>query len=281
MKVALFALGAVLLLTACRAGTTPAKRADSPVSPTVTALRETRRPPAVPSDATLTVVPPSEDVPASQAGDEAVDYEAAAEAAVRSALLTIEDLPLGWSSQPQDEENDLNPKFTGECAAYNREGFLDEVASADSDELTGPDGELLFTSAAAFADEAGASAAFAEFAELSETCEQQLEVALTGSVEAALMERGWTPNSGTVAVAVSSLSFVPIGDELSAYRVGVAVDGAAISMEYTMDFIAWRHGKMIGGIVYMAFPMPSAGEEERLCQLVQAKLAAAQGTLPG
>ena len=42
----------------------------------------------------------------------------------------------------------------------------------------------------------------------------------------------------------------------------------------------WRHGKMMGGIVYMAFPAPNAADEDGLARLVQDKLAAAEATLP-
>src|SRR3990170_8946026 len=82
-------------------------------------------------------------------GDEA--YREAAEQAVGDAVLTLDDLPGDWTpSALGGVYTDL--ALTGDCALLNSRGagFPGEVASADSEPLSGPADQELVSTVSAF-----------------------------------------------------------------------------------------------------------------------------------
>ena len=208
------------------------------------------------------------------------EFVTAAEEAVAAALLTPDDLPPGWSAEPQDEDEDdeTDIEFTGECEPYNEDEFPGSVAGADSDKLTGPENQLLYTSAEVFPSEETAEAAAAEFVKFLDTCGQQLQDAMVESFRTEFEDRGAPATE--ITVSVEDLQFEEFGSGMGSYRVNWSVMLEGRTLRGSMDVVSWRQGKIIGGFVYMRFGDENLREEQELAQLIDAKLRFVDATLP-
>ncbi len=84
-------------------------------------------------------------------------YRAAAQQAVRDAVLTVDDLGAGWTPSEIGPEALADLQLTGDCAPLNARGagFPGEVASGDSEPMTGPSNEELVNTVSAFTDTPG------------------------------------------------------------------------------------------------------------------------------
>lgn len=207
------------------------------------------------------------------------EFAAAAEEAVEAALLTPDDLPPGWSSEPPAEEENDEAVFelTGECEGYE-EDLPGTVARADSDELTGPDQQFLFTTAVVFPSDEMAEAAVLEIAKLYDACRQQLEDGWTESFRSLFEEGG--AGAPEITVSVEDLKFEELASGLGSYRVNWSVELEERSRHGSMDFVHWRQGKVLGGLTYMIIGDENPREGRELAQLLDAKLRFVEATLP-
>lgn len=217
--------------------------------------------------------------PADEVSDE---FLAAAEDAVAAAVLTLDDLPAGWTAEPQDDDDDEDAEFSGECARLNQDEFPGEVASADSDKLTGPDNQIVYASAIAFASEDLARNALESYQLLENDCRNQLEDVLTSAFRESFAEDGVSDAElATLQVTVEDLAFPRIRESLTAYRVVWRAELRGMPIGGTMDFTFWREGKMFGGIVYLAFGNgPDMADEEGVAKILADKVKQANDSLP-
>ena len=210
------------------------------------------------------------------------EFATAAETAVEAALLTPDDLPPGWLAEPEDEDEDEDEEtdfeFTGECETFDDEDLPGSVASADSDELTGPDDQVLVTSAVVFPSEEMAEAAVTGFERLTEICREQLKDGMVELFRDVFEERG--ADDAEVTVTVEDLPFEELGSGLGSYRINWSFAFEGRSAHGSMDFIFWRQGRLVGAISYMRTGDDNPREERELAQLVDAKLRFVEATLP-
>lgn len=210
------------------------------------------------------------------------NFEAAAEEVVAAAKLTPADLPPGWVAQPQDEDDDMEPELTGECEVLNQEELPGQLASADSDELVGPQRQRVYTTAVAFPSEDAAANAIDTYDSWTGPCRGQMAVALGDSIRDSLMESGVVAeDASTVDVGIDSLDFDGPRDGTKAIRVdwSALLEGAPAGG--SMDFFIWQEGDLLGGFVYISVGDPPDPEDQELIADAMAeKLAAAAAFLP-
>lgn len=174
-------------------------------------------------------------------GDAAPDAEAA--------LLTLDDMPSGWT-RAQDTET--SNEASAICDQEPMEDFtpVDE-ASAD---FTGGDlGPMLFHSVAVYEDDQ-AEQALDTFLDTMDSCDE------------------WTEEgeNGTTTFKAEPLSFSSYGDQTVAVRI--QADSEAVGV--TMDMVVWRHGDTLS-VLGMGEVMTSPDGEttEELVEIADERLA--------
>lgn len=183
--------------------------------------------------------------PASEQEDAGSDAAPDAEAA----LLTLNDMPSGWT-QAQDAET--SNEASAICDQEPMEDFdpLDE-ASAD---FTGGDlGPILFHSVAVYEDDQ-AEQAIDTFLNTMDSCDE------------------WTEEgeNGTTTFEAKPLSFSSYGDQTAAVRI--QADSEAVGV--TMDMVVWRHGDTLSVLgIGEVMGSPDGDTTEELVEIADERLA--------
>lgn len=208
-------------------------------------------------------------------------YRSAAPAAAEAALLTVDDLPSGWTGEPATEStSDVSLK--GVCAAFNaREGFPGSIADASSDELTGPGGQEASSGAAVFASAQVAQSTLDQVNSLVNTCRVQLI-----DVFSELFKQGYVEGGGElsdlteVETSFLDLPFPALGDDSNAYRVTINSTLTATKISSVIDVIIIRSGAMGASLTYFVIGDIDDEEEQSLAETVASKLEQADASLP-
>jgi len=210
------------------------------------------------------------------------DFQAAAQGAVDSALLTLKDLPAGWSaSAPESEAEIPDIELKGECADLDDEVVSPgEAASAQSGDFTGPEEQEVSSDASAFSDEGSAQEAIKTARSLLSRCSDELVTAseklfrdlLEQEVGAGVVER--------LGVTFEELTAPNFGDDAVAYRLTVKVTVLGLPLEIKIDFLGIRVGRMLGGLSYLAVDTLNFAEEQGLARTLTEKLEEADASLP-
>ena len=103
-------------------------------------------------------------------------YREAAQQAVGDAILTLDDLGDGWTLSEIGPEALADLQLTGDCAPLNGRGagLPGQVASGDSEPMTGPSNEEMVNTVNAFADTPAAEAAVRQADGLVLQCTDQI-----------------------------------------------------------------------------------------------------------
>lgn len=152
---------------------------------------------------------------------------------VRDALLTVADLPTGWTAEPDDgsaADKDPSGQYA-ECpkfaAVVKKAAGLEQVDA----EFTSPAGTSLDETIMR-SDEAAARDLIAGYAEGVASCPK-----LTGTTDGVAFDMDLT-----------ALSFPKLADETFAHRVSAKVTGTSV----TMDMVLVRRGPVVITIVHSA-----------------------------
>ena len=227
----------------------------------------------------------SSSVSVSELSDE---YIRAAQQAVESALITIDDLPQGWEIDPPDEdsqEDDADENdylFTRECQPLNDlDNLPGQIADAVSDDFDGSPGQTFSTDVVAFASDDAAKDAFNLFRTLRITCSDQLRKAMVAGLRDVFAEEGATEAElATLSAVVSDLPFPQLSDHADAYRVDWQADIGGTAYRVKMHFPYWRHGNMVGSVSYRTFTgEPDMTKEALIAKIAFDKLVKAEATL--
>jgi len=216
-------------------------------------------------------------------GDGEEAYREAAEQAVRDAVLTLEDLPDGWTHSETGAATYADLALTGECAQLNRRGagFPGEVATVDSEPLTGPSAEELVNTVSAFNDTQAAEAAVRLAQELVLQCTVQVEEALNSAIRVAAPDRNVSELIGEIEASVETASFPTFGDETVAYQLRADFSALLVNFEVTGKILIVREGALTGVLIYAVLGDLDQDEEENLAAVLAGKLAKAEEALPG
>ncbi len=170
-------------------------------------------------------------------------FQAAASAAADAVVLTLADLPSGWTSEPHVPDNS-DVGFSGECEIFNRDnpvtGSAFGKASDDFSDAADNDAALqldIFKSAVEAQDSLG------RLADLIARCQDQFTTVLTR-----LMQQDAGSGISNVQVAFRDMQMAALGDETHAYRVSFTFSAAGNPVSFTEAIILIRKGAIIADL---------------------------------
>lgn len=170
---------------------------------------------------------------------------------VDHALLTLGDMPSGWTQTPDDETDDEEAGTICDREPLDdRESIEDASASFRASE-TGP----FVEHSVALYDGGQAEEAIDAFLAAVDSCDE------------------WTEEDeehGTITYRPQPLSFSSFGDQTMAVRINAESDMVNI----TMDAVVWRHGDALSLLTAIgAFETPDAELTEELAAIADERLA--------
>jgi hypothetical protein len=168
---------------------------------------------------------------------------------VEAALLTLNDMPTGWTQDPEQDTDDDDATF---CDVEP----LDEVQAVDDASANfsaGDFGPLLSHSVGVFEDQ-DAEAAMDSFMDALEGCTE------------------WTDETedGPVTFRPTPLAFPSFGDDTVAVRIGAESE----LFDMTLDMVVWRRANVVSLItVVEVFGTPDAEQTEEFVTVADERLA--------
>ena len=215
-------------------------------------------------------------------GEISTKFRAAAQEAAQAALLTLDDLPPGWTSAPPEEEEAPDLQLSEECDRFfEQEQLPGEVASADSNDFTGPDDQEVSCVATVFAAENAAQDALDSVKEGLSLCRDELVDAFDRLVRQGFQEGGGDPDLlEEVDISFQDLSFPRLGDASLAFRISADIRALGLPFDFTGDIIGIREGRTVDGLFYFVVGRLDIEEEQRLAEVVADKLVKANASLP-
>jgi hypothetical protein len=259
-RVASLALAATLAIVACGSDdsgsadtepTTPATAAETTVADT--APEETVPEDTTPEDTTPEDTTPEDTTPEEPAQDVEADTEAA-----EAALVTVADLPEGWTEATAGDAVAALDARLAECVAVDG----DALSASDASAVAGP-----------FADPAATTTLAQHVGVLATERDARSVVALTvepsvlGCFEAAYTELGGAALAGrltdgaqTAAPTVERLAVGSAGDATQAIRVVVPVTGDPVITAATVDTVVVRSGRSLSTLTFTSVVEPTAVE---------------------
>lgn len=203
---------------------------------------------------------------------------AAARTAAESALLTLDDFPTGWTERPPEEDQGPDIELPAECDVLSEEeDFPGTLGDADSDEFHGPNDEEVTSSTTVFVDTESAEHVLRFLDDFVNNCREPFQDAMEGYLKQVASDEGPIEFDG-FEVNIDRLSFPDHGDEQLALRISVNAESSEFPfpIEVYLDVIGFRLGRTTGGITFTSVSnTPDAGEEQRLLDLIEERLAAA------
>ncbi len=180
-------------------------------------------------------------------------YREAAERAVRDAVLTLDDLPNGWTPSEIGPEALGHLQFTGDCAPLNGRGagLPGQIASQDSEPMTGPAGEELVNTVSAFTDTAVAKAALQQADGLVLQCTDQIAEALKRAIHIAADDLGVDDLITDIEASLEPGSFTKFGEETRAYLLHADISTfLAGGYDVNGKILIIRDGALTGVLLY-------------------------------
>lgn len=158
------------------------------------------------------------------------------------------------------------------------------MASADSDDFSGPDDEEVSSGAAVFASVEAAQEAVDAINGAVDTCRTDFEKALLDFFRSSLEEDADIDpdlrDEITVEVSFVDLAFAEFGDATNAYRIDIRVTVDDEILEPTADIVLMRQGRLTAGLFYFALERPPIEREEALARVIITRMRAADLGLP-
>jgi hypothetical protein len=200
-----------------------------------------------------------------------------------SAVLNLGDLPPGWvlAKDNDDDDVDVDHEVSEPCKQFEgQEAFAGSQASSESARMDGPEKQSVGSAAYVFAGPDEAEGSLDQQRQALSSCGSDLAAVLEGAARQGLKKAGASPDQVQVQSALENLGSPNVGESGLMFRVRITVTGPGGSMELAMDFITFRHGRMLGSLSYMTVRGLRPEEEQRLAQIAAAKLQAANTSLP-
>ena len=209
-------------------------------------------------------------------------YPAAARQAVRDAVLTLEDLPEGWTLSEIGPEALADLQLTGHCEPLNERGagFPGEVANAHSQPMTGPSTQELVTTVSVFTDTPAAQAAVRQADGLVLQCTDQIGEALKRAIEVAARDIGVDDLIIDIDASLEPGSFTKLGDETLAYLLKADISTPFAGYDVNGKILIIRDGPLTGVLIYAILGDLDPQNEESVAGLLAEKLARAEESLP-
>jgi len=182
------------------------------------------------------------------------------EAAADEAVLTLDDMPAGWTEGPAvDDENDTLRGQLADCIGIDRDVLDPDNPEARSPELTSPGGEQVRAEVAYSASPDHAGQAFAILArdETPGCYAEALSTAMADVAETGQLEEGVEVGE----VSFERLSFPDMGDESTAFRVTIPLSVPGFEVELLADIAAVRVGRVVASGTFLSELQPFDTDE--------------------
>ena len=180
----------------------------------------------------------------------------------QAAVLTLDDMPIGWTkdvddSDDDDEDIDVSP----ECAMLNElEQPPGQIGYAEADDFEGQEGQSVTNDATVFADAEAAVAAMTLYKDTLTRCGDEFLAAFEKLVKDGLAEEGIT------GVPLESRWDTPteitFETESDSYRFILATTVEGVDLVFTFDIYVMRAGQLVGSYMYMAIGEVDTFEEQ-------------------
>ncbi|WP_028655205.1 hypothetical protein [Nocardioides sp. J54] len=185
-------------------------------------------------------------------GSPTVEQDVAADQAIaEAAVLTLDDMPPGWTSEAAGEDDASEERESrtrmARCVGDYETLYVDAHPDAESDDFTSPDdAEVSVDVRVAHSEEW-----------LVEACEVfSTDRFRECALEELQNELGGEMQEVTVGdISLDPLSFAPVGDEVTVYRMTIPISADGFDVEMVGDVVAARVGR---GMVWLsAFSLPA------------------------
>jgi len=200
-----------------------------------------------------------------------------------AALLTLADLPPGWTLAADDDDDDEDVDFevSEECKSLASEAnYAGLLASARSEDFESPDKQQARSEASVYTDVAAAQGSLDLDRELFLRCGDALVAAFEAGFRRGVEKDGIPPDVLQLQTAFHDLGSPNVGESGLMFRIAGTVTGPGGSFEFAIDFIEFRVGRMTGGLFYSSLSGLRPEEEQQIVQIAAAKLQTVNASLP-
>lgn len=160
------------------------------------------------------------------------EFLAAAQVAAEGAILTPEDVPADWESEPDEPDDDSDESLSGECAYLDQvdDGLPGQAAVAEGPALVGPTHEIN-TEASVFASDDEAADTMNKYIDTVLSCRHEFIEAAEAEGELAADDR----------IEIAEVDAPPVGDEARVIRNELASGARSV----VVDFMLVRQGRIV------------------------------------
>lgn len=216
------------------------------------------------------------------------EFVAAAPGAAEAALITLDDLPAGWSVAPpdEDEDEDFDLELSDRCEdAYHEDAtFSNELAEAASDEFVNADDDSISSEVAVFPNHGTAADTWDTLVADFDECADDVAFALEQYLKRVADESNPPEIADALDVDASfvSLDDPQLGDSSAHWRMSFDMNILGVERRFVTDSYLVLQGGMMGFVAYGTEDGsdPDQGELERLTELMLDRMDAAYATLP-
>ncbi|MGH8247284.1 MAG: hypothetical protein ACREUU_12740, partial [Gammaproteobacteria bacterium] len=192
--------------------------------------------------------------------------------AADAAVMTLTDLPPGWTVAPPEEDDDVDFQYSEQCAALAQETFGGEIATASSDELEGPVQQSLESDASVFNNADEAESVLNQYRSMLSSCQSDLMAAFKAGFDHGVAKEGANPADFQVQINWEDQPSPKDVESGLAFRIFGSVTGPGSTFAFAVDFVAFRQGRMVGGLVYTQLGVQLAEEHKNIVRTAADKL---------
>ncbi len=199
--------------------------------------------------------------------------------AADAAVLTPADMPGGWAIAPPEEDEDSDLELSEQCQALDQDGWGGEIATASSSKLKGPYRQSVNSDASVFASPEEAQGVLDRYNGLLSLCKDEVMAAFNAGFRHGVEQDGVDPSLVQAEILWQDMPPPGVGESGLAFRIYGTVTGPAGSFAFGADFMAFREGRVVGGLVYSTIGDAPAGERDQLAGIAAGKLRQANSSL--
>lgn len=189
------------------------------------------------------------------------------QAAAEDALIVLDDFPVGWTEEVEEELTDQDRAYqqqVAECADGTGDDLLDLGGpAARSADFVGPDDQRV-EQTVTIVDQAVAEDFMVRFAApgVDRCFRDAVEVFVTENFASPEDPSQTLPGDVSVdEVTVAEVLVEPAGDELVGYRVTLAMTISGVPVEAFVDIVAVRSGGSLTGLTFQSLFEPFPADE--------------------
>lgn len=211
------------------------------------------------------------------------DFAKVASATAKAALLTVDDLPGGWTEDAGGPPiGGLDTTLSQQCHVVKSDrAFPDAPATDESPGFSGPGDKLANSLSAVYQSAADADSGLRKLRETVFICHDELVQAVKKAAEDELDKRGINLGIfGRLDVSLEEASPPALGDGALAYHVNVDAGVPVVGGQFNLDIFVVRKGRVIGAIAYGGFGTIDETEERAIQAALSSRLSKAEAMLP-